>query len=125
LFKREDNRTVRLGCIAVLLNLNAWTNTIQALTQTTGDKDYLVRVRAITALQYVSQNHHEQLPAHVISLLEECLNNSSDNEILWQAAFIAGESRSQKFLPLLQNLLNNPSSKVQKYAVEAINKIKH
>lgn len=123
LFKREENRIVKLGCIAVLLDLDTWTNTVEALTETTNDKDCLVKVRAITALIYVSKRHNEQTPGIAISRLDECLKSSSDPEILWQAALAAGESRKKELLPSLQTLLQNPTEKVRKYASEAISKI--
>jgi HEAT repeat protein len=125
LFEHEENRVVRLGCVAILLNLDAWTNTVQPLTQTTDDKNYFVRVRAITALLDVSRNHHEQLSTNVILRLEDCLKSTNDTEVLWQAAFVAGESGAKELLPLLQNLLQNPSSKVRQYASEAIGKLSH
>ena len=125
LFEHEESRVVRLGCVAILLNLDTWTNTVQALTQTTDDKDYFVRVRAITALFYVSRNRHEQLSTNVILRLKECLKSTNDTEVLWQAAFVAGESRAKELLPLLQNLLQNPSGKVRQYASEAVAKMPH
>jgi HEAT repeat protein len=123
LFKHEENQLVRLGCIAILFNLDTWTNTALALTETINDKDYLVRVRAITALIYVDERHKEQIPSIAISRLDECLKSSTDPEILWQAALAAGESREKEFLPSLQALLQNPSNKVRKYAYDAISKI--
>jgi len=122
LFKHEENRAVRIGCVAILLGLNSWTNTFPAIVQTTGDKDYLVRVRAISALLYVTNARHEQVPSIVLSRLEDCLK-SSDIETLWQAALAAGETKEQRFLPLLQRLLKSPSPKVSRYASEAITKI--
>ena len=125
LVKHEDNRIVRLGCIAVLLNLDAWTNTVEAIIETTDDKDDLVKVRAITALIYVSKKHSEPIPSLAISRLDKCLKSSSDSEILWQAALAAGESGERKLLPSLQALLQNSTEKVRKYASEAIGKINH
>lgn len=125
LLKHDESRVVRLGCIAILLELDAWTNTVQALNQAANDKDHLVRVRGITALYYVCQNHHEKLTTNVLSRLKECLKLSNDSEILWQASFVAGESRAQQLLPALQSLLHYPNGKVHQYVSEAITKIQN
>lgn len=124
LVTNDESSVVRVAGITVLLELSSWTNTSPVLMQSTNDKDQGVRLGAITALLQVSRSRHEQMPPTAISRLEECLDPKADSNILWQAAWAAGESRSPQFVPLLQTLSQSSNTKVRRYALEAIDKIK-
>jgi HEAT repeat protein len=124
LLRKDDDPLVRLAAVAVLFELDAWTNAAPALAEACSDSNKLVRVRAIGTLLIVSERRHSDISSNVLSGLQDCLDPNVEPEILWQAALVAGQSGCKWFLPSLYSLSRNSNPKVRRYVEEAIAKLK-
>jgi HEAT repeat protein len=127
LLKKDEILQVRLASINLLsqLDYDDWTNTIEMISYALADKDSLIRVRAIDALNVAAHEHHQKMPDEAINTLVECLKTTTDPETLWQAALVAGQigKDAEPTIPMLKKLSLHPNKKVRQYAIEALRKL--
>lgn len=124
--KSDPNDLVRIVALRAIHDLRFWTNTTPALAAGLTNTDEGVRVEACLALIEVSQEYPEPLPEALVPTLALCLEADSSDERHWYAAWIAGQlgGAGQPLVPALKKLTKGKSSKVRRYAREAISKIR-
>jgi len=117
---------VRLGCINILSQLSAWTNTVPMLVRGFADKDCLVRTRAISVTAEMYQTRNQDVPVTAADALRSCLDPSGNPEMLWQAVQAAGELKvaGQTLVPEILRLLKHENEKVRDYATDALKAIR-
>ncbi len=117
---------VRLCALSALEDLRYRTNVTAIIVDALTNDSTLVKIRTAATLTRISDDYHESLPAPVVPTLIDCLNPGESPDDLWQAAYYVGclGSKGSAAIPALEKLANHKSSKVRKYAAEALTKLK-
>ncbi len=125
LLKTDKDKIVRLASIDVLFALNTWTNTTSLLVSGIVDNDCLVRVRTVSTLHRVCQARNQGVGTNVVNALMGCLNEKTETGVLCEAVTTAGDlgSEAQPAIPLLEQLVNHPNTKVRECVAEALQKL--
>lgn len=120
----DRDAKVRICVVEALKSLREHFNTTAILQKALQDEDFVVRVHACSALDWILKHYGDSSADRVNTTLIECLN-CEDPEAAWQAAYAAGQmGRSATVLvPLLRQLATNGSPKLASYAARAADAI--
>ena len=126
LLQSDKDPIVRLASIDVLKELNNWSNTIPALLSDLADKNDMVRVRVITALQRVCRQRGQPVGTNVVAALIEYLQSGTNSGVLCEAIMTTGElgKEADPTIIVLERLSGNNNKEIRACASEALQKLR-
>jgi HEAT repeat protein len=121
----DCDNSVRIASLNALAELNHWTNTMPFIVIGLTNEHEVVRVHTCNTLVFVSRESSEPLAAGVLPTLAALLESEAGNAEVWYVAWTAGflGRAGEPLVPPLQKLTEHKSSKVRRYAREALSSI--
>ncbi len=115
-----------MAALVALGRIRYHVNTTGIIENCLTDSNVFIRLSGAGELISIHRNYGDVLGSNVVDTLLECINRSTDTEVLWIAAFRLGclGEEAKRAIPYLEKLARHENEYVRRRAKEALQKMK-